>query len=276
MDLVPELSYTSVFGNAASLLGAGASFQSMTDNCIGGLSALISEGTVAPEDMSRNRIYPLGAAQGYVLDLLGVDWKPEAQLAGNEFAFFDLIRTALALEDSLVASNVAAAKESYDYDKIFRQSEISIAAYCAGFDSALTVFASQPDTRVELRFSGRNMLRSRHSSSKKWIRDNGSRELRGHNNVYTLKGLSGEKFWFQLKDAGLLELTDWDTRDKELVFYCTNIDSLVVDGTPQIPTGEATLQFYTLFVRGPRFELITHRKGTVFVSDSCIAVDVAP
>jgi hypothetical protein len=46
-------------------------------------------------NVPRNRLYPVGAALGYLCDFLGLEWKPTAQAAGPEFAFHLLLSRRL-------------------------------------------------------------------------------------------------------------------------------------------------------------------------------------
>ena len=293
VSLVPKLRYNSSLGGTTYPMTVDLASVTMPDCIIEGLNRLIVAGTIAPEDMPRNRIYPVGAAQGFLLDQLAVDWKAIAQQAGPGFTFADLLRRALGIDSSTMASLVVEAQKIYDFETIYEKSKGSILAYRTGFDSAMTVFESQPGIRAEMRFNGKNLMRSRSSSSKKWLTDSGSRELRDHYEVYVLRSLSaeefptqlkdagllgllGQEFRFQLKDAGLFELTNWSTKDKELVFYCPEIESLVIDGILQNTTSDAEYRFEKLRLSGANFELKSGRAGTISISNHHVAINLLP
>jgi len=276
MSLVPKLQYSSAFGGADSPSASTLDKSGMADHILEGLKERIADGTIAPEDMPRNRVYPLGAAEGYILDQMGIDWKPQAQAAGAEFTFANLMKDGLRLDDSVDETLVANGRKMFDYDEILNKTQESIHAYRAGFDSTLASFDSQPGIRVEVIFSGKNMLRSRNSSSKKWLVDNGSRELRDHYNIYTLRNLTGPEFNFMLKDAGLLEVTDWDTKDKDIVFYCPDIDSISINGVGREINDKTVYRFKTLYLSGSGFELRSDRPGTMTNSADFIKIDFTP
>lgn len=276
MSLVPKLRYSSAFGGTSSPSSSSLHESSMADYILEGLGARISDGTISPEDMPRNRVYPLGAAEGYILDQVGIDWKPQAQSAEAEFTLADLVKYALKLDDARYKTLLENAKKMFDYTEILKKTKKSIMVYREGFDSTMASFNSQPGIKVEMRFSGRNMLRSRNSYSKKWLVDNGSREMRDHYNIYTLRNMTGPEFNFVLKEAGLLEVTDWDTKDKDIVFYCANIDSLSVDGVSQDIDDEMSYRFGMIHLHGSNFELKSVRPGTISNSAGVIEIDLMP
>jgi len=275
-SLVPKLRYNSSFSDISDTSVSSLNSITMPDCVIEGLNAITAGGVIAPEDMPRNRIYPLGAAQGFLLDQLGVDWKPIAQQAGPTFSFANLLRDALSFDSAQMEPLVVEAKRIYDYETIYEKCKESIAAYRAGFDSAMMAFASQTGVRVEMSLSGKNLLRSRTSSAKKWLADNGSKELRDKYDLYVLRSQSGQEFEFQLKDAALLELTDWKTKDKTLVFLCPEIDSLIVDNLRHNNTDNVEYRFNKLRLNGINFELTSFRAGTISISNNRYSIKLLP
>ncbi|GAF76073.1 unnamed protein product, partial [marine sediment metagenome] len=176
-----------------------------------------------------------------------------------------------------------------DYEKIYEKSRKAVAAYRTGFDSAVTLFESQPGVRVDINLNSKNLLRSRSSGAKKWLADNGSKEYRNHYDIYVLRNLSrqelpaqfkaarlldltGQEFLFQLKGTGLLEVTNWSTKDKMLVFYCPEVQSLTVDGIAKNLTDDAEYQFEKLQLGGVNFELKSGRAGIVSISRHRISI----
>jgi hypothetical protein len=289
ISLVPMMSPEPSDASLASILILEDDSVTMSGCLIEGLDGLIVNSTIAPEDMPRNRIYPVGAAQGFLLDQLAVDWKPAAEQAGTDFTFESLLKDALDFDSLQTELLVAEAKKLYDYESIHQDSKKSIAAYRTGFDSAISSFELQPGIRIEVNFNGKNLMRSRSSKAKKWLADNGSKEYRDHFDIYVLRNLSpedlppalrdaglvnllGKEFQFQLKDAGLFEATNWDTNDKQLVFYCPEIQSLTINKVVQAFTGKAEYRFEELQINGVGFELKTARAGAISISDQHISI----
>lgn len=273
-SLVPKLHYTSALGKTSDTLFAEFAKTGMPETIIDGLNHLIDGGTVAPEDMLRNRIYPVGAAEGYLLDQFGMTWKPSAQQAGPDFTFAAMLESALNLDSTQETREIPKAKELYDYDSIIRKTREIITAYSAGYDSAVAVFESEPGIRVEMSFSGKGLMRSRSSSAKKWLVENGSKEYRDHYNVYVLKSWPDEDFSLQLKDAGLLEMTDWSPKDKTVVFFCPEIESLTIDGVTKNPRDQTEYHFDKLSLTGTDFELKSDQPGTISIANKFVSINL--
>ena len=289
ISLVSELHYSSSLESTTDTLLSDLASVTMTDCIMEGLNRLIADGTIALEDMPRNRIYPVGAAQGFLLDQLGVVWKSVAQQAGLDFTFAGLMGSDLGYDSSQMEPIVAEVKKLCDYEKIYQKSTKAIVAYRTGFDSAVTSFELQSGVRVDINLNGKNLLRSRSSGAKKWLVDNGSKEYRNHYDIYVLKNLSrqdipiqleeiqllrliGQEFLFQLRGSGLLEETNWSTKDKMLVFYCPEVQSITIDGIAKNLTGDAEYQFEKLQLDGVNFELRSGRTGIISISHHRISI----
>src|SRR4030065_2986487 len=124
---------------------------------------------VSPEDMPRNRIYPVGAALGYLCDFLGLDWKPLAQAAGPEFAFHTLISEKVGMGEERPNELIAGAKKVYGYDKIVAVTDRLIEEYHRGYLRDLEAFEGQPLERLELEFSYRGISRAGNSLGNTWL-----------------------------------------------------------------------------------------------------------
>ena len=274
ISLEPRLQLSS--SNEGAVLTAVSDLESVTmaDAVIEKLDELVQSGSVSPEDMPRNRIYPVGAAQGLILDHLGIDWKLPAQKAGMTFTFSALMGRALEMDSSDVDHLVAGAKSRYGYDTILAISRRMISAYRDGFSADSAVFAAQPGIRVQLRLSGKNLRRSRSSSAKKWLVDNGSRELRSHFNIYVLESALNQTLNFYVKQAGLLELNDWATREKTVIFYCPKITACTIDGTEVTPADGVNRQFEELHLTGDNFEIKTTLNGKISITGHTVSIDL--
>jgi hypothetical protein len=276
ISLVPRLQPSS--SNEGAVLTAVSDHGSVTmaDAVIEKLGELVQSGSVSPEDMPRNRIYPVGAAQGLILDHLGIDWKLPAQKAGTTFTFSALMGKALEMDSSDVGGLVASAKARYGYDTILSISRRMISTYRDGFSADSAVFAAQPGIRVELKLSGKNLRRSRSSSAKKWLVNNGSSELRSHFDIYVLESFLDQNLSFYVKQAGLLELNDWATREKTVIFYCPKITACTVDGTKVVPADGVNRQFERLHVIGDNFEIKATLNGKISIAGNKVTIDLLP
>ncbi len=234
--------------------------------------ARFSGDTVSPEDMPRNRIYPIGAALGYLCDFLGLDWKPSAQAAGPDFAFHFLISKSLNDAEVSAEKLVARAKETYSYDKILKATTKLIAEYQEGFSKEFKEFNRQPSEKLEIEFSYRGISRSRGSLAKTWLVDIGSKSLCRRYRVYTLKNAD---LLLQVLDAGVYEENDWDTKHKKVVFYVPSIDSVALDGETVGMDKDFSHPFRELEIKGPSVKLQITKPGMISRKGRVMTVKVA-
>ena len=273
VSLVPRLKYESHVKYPDQLASIGPASLDMRISLIENLQRMISDGAIAPENMPRNRVYAVGAAEGFLLDYLGVDWKATAQLAGPQFTFVGLLGDALGVDSTDADSLTAVAMTQNRYESIRRLSEKSIVDYRTGFDSVLAAFESQKGFRVALRLSGRNLRRSSYSHAKRWLADDGTRQIRDHNEVYELQSIPHDDLTIHLTETGMMELNDWSTRDKTVVFYSPEVVSCKANGTPLKLTGTVKCQFDSLHVIGTTFEIKSTRPGVITTDSSEILID---
>ncbi len=227
--------------------------------------------TVSPEDMPRNRIYPVGAALGYLCDFLGLDWKPSAQAAGPGFAFHILLSQKLGVAETPPDKLVARPKDIYGYENILKATGKLIDEYREGFAREFESFNRQSLEKLELEFSYRGISRSRNSLDKTWIVDEGSKSLCRRYQVYALKNAD---LLLQVQEAGVYEENDWDAKRKKVVFYILSIESMVLDGAIVEPGEALSRPFRTLEIKGSLLRLTVTKPGTITRKDRLTAVKV--
>jgi hypothetical protein len=228
--------------------------------------------SVTPDDMPRNRIYPVGAALGSLSDFLGLDWKPLAQAAGPEFAFHTLISGKIGPGEKRSDDLIAEAKKDYGYDKIAAATDASIREYHEGYLRELKAFEGQPLERLELEFSYRSISRGRNSLGRTWLIDNGSKSLGSRYLVYTLKNAD---LTLQLHEAGVYEENDWDAKRKKVVFYVPMIQSASLDGRPIDLAVTISAAFRTLEITGQSLNLSITKPGKITRTGKTIVIKVA-
>jgi hypothetical protein len=273
--LLKELASESPPGIPAGALLDEFDSISMPDYLLEVFRTRLAGNSISPADMSRYRIYPVGCAEGFLLDYLGIDWKSEAEKAGTEFTFAGLFKDHLGIDESQFDALLAEAKRTYDYDGVLADTGSLIEKYEGNFLKELSAFESQPGPRVEIELStqGESVSRSRSSSADKWVVDNGTRELRRHYNVYVLK--TGNLL-LQLRDMGALEEYDWDAEQRRVTFYPGEIESVVLDGdTVEITDGSST-QFGDLEMLGPGTKVHYSGPGTITSSGRELKVNLIP
>lgn len=244
--------------------------QALIDN----FDYILAGGVVEIEHLSRNRIYPVGASEGYLADMFNADWKSRAQKAGEEFRFDKILADAINYDSTKSESYLAKTLSNYNYHLLLSRASKKIEVYKNSFDSVQAEFEGQPGRKIIFKLSGRNLSRSRESIAKKWIIDNGAKELRDHYKIYFLKRTDNVKLSFQLKESGLLEMTNWKNRDKSLQFFCQNLESLELDGSRCEPENNLEQQFSTLKITGNNFELETAKPGLLTITENLISIDL--
>ena len=239
------------------------------------------DGAIPMEDLPRNRIYPVASAQGVLLDYFDVDWQPEAERFTPDFAYAPLLGERLGLSQGNHAELLESAKARHSYPDLLAAAGRSIESHLAAYREALTVFEQQQGSRIEIAFDTNGLYRSRATSATKLVVDRGAHELCDRYDVYTLER---DGTFFELHDAGLLEVNDYDGYRKTVVFYAPSVETVTVDGdaitapasTAPVPNErEADVRhFNALRIAGDGFELTHEGPGTIALAAGSIVVDL--
>jgi hypothetical protein len=273
VELMHGVTYVSTIDGASSPLAGAFPDTAMTDLLYRELRERMGEACLQPEDIPRNRIYAVAATEGFLLDYFGVDWKGLAQEAGPGFTYADLLGTRLGVEEGSLADLVDRAKREYDFETTLAAATRAAQDYEHAYASELEAFEAQAGARLELVVSSSGLSRSRVSTAKKWIMDSGRYSLCDNFKVYTLRG----RDWsFELHDAGLLEINDWDAQRKTVVIYDAGIDSVSFDGKPAIGLRAGERDFESLELAGDRFTLRGTHSGTFVVTGDTVRVLLGP
>ena len=227
--------------------------------------------TIEPDDMIRNRIYPVGATLGFLADALGVAWKGPAQKAGPDFAFHDVLSNGLSPAGRSAPALVEEVKHRYGYEEILRATNESIAGYKEGFRQALETFESQPGIRIEISFSYRSLSRSRVGAGRKWVIDDGAVTLGRTFRVFTLKN---DDLSVETRGNGVLENDDWSGKKKRAAFFVPEITTLTIDGVAQKLEPSLSRGFKTLELTGPNFAVSVRTPGVLAVSGRAVIVSL--
>jgi hypothetical protein len=271
IDLMGSLEYKSSLIQMASSMKDNFRSTLLPEYLIRDFQDRIAEDYVPPEDMIRNKIYPVGSAQGFLLDYFGIDWKERARQAGDKFTFTQLFKNYLSVNEDQLKYYVEIAKKNYDYDKIVSATDNSIKEYLDGYHKEFEEFENQSGYRIEVVISSRSMSRSRISKAKKWIVNKGSKSLCNNYQVYTLKN---NDLILQVHDSGLFEQNDWDSRIKNVVFFSPEISSFSLNGSSTKFTEDLFYQFETIEVLGENFKFSYSKKGTIKVTNKSVIINL--
>jgi hypothetical protein len=273
ISLVPELKYKSSLSGLTQPISDDFSSISMPDILLEDFEDRMTGKSISPEAMPRYRIYPVGSAQGFLLDYFNIDWKGEAQKAGPEFTYARLFKDDLGIDESRFEEHLKKAKSNYDYEEIVTLSEKLIQEYTDGFNKELESFEAQPGNRVEITLKSSGVLRSRSSRAKKWLVERGTKELCSHFKIYSLKN---DHLLFQVKESRLLEENDWDKRIRKVIFFAPEISSVLLNGKPLKLPGGQPHQFDNIEIQGSNFELSYSQKGTIASIDNRVEINLIP
>lgn len=270
-DLIRQVKYRSSLTGSENPLQIVFSSTSLTEYLLNDFKKRITGLSVSPEDMMRNRVYPVGSTQGFLLDYFGINWKKKAQKAGTEFSYARLFREFLNMDETQFENLLEKAKNHYNYNEILKSTAGLIYKYSEGYKEALKTFEAHPGYRIEVDLITRNISRSRSSYGKRWTMDNGKIELCNSYYIYTLKN---KDLLLQVSKTGVFENTDWDTKFKKVTFFTSEIENLTIDDQPVEPIKEKLYKFNTIELKGKDLILKYSLKGTLRVSGNKYYIDL--
>lgn len=224
---------------------------------------------VTPDDMLRNRIYPVGSALGLLLDGLGIPWKSQAQAAGEEFAFHRVIAAALPSAAGDAGLRADEVRRSRGFEAVMAAALGLVREYKDGFLRDLAAFDASAGTRVEIELVYRGISRSRSSLGRTWLLDDGRRSLNTRYRVYTLKN---DDLQLEIHGSGILEENDWDRKWKKTVFFGAGPVSISADGRPIDPADAKEAAFRSLEIRGENFSFRAGIKGHLTADGGVIRI----
>jgi|GEM_PF-808145 len=271
MELVKTLEYKSSLKGLTSSLEDDLKSISILEYLMKDFQERITEGSVTPGNMLRNRIYPVGSTMGFLADYLNINWKEEAQKAGPEFTFEQLFSQSLGLDKEELSDLLNKAKKKYGYDKILASTKELITEYRNGYKKDLKSFEAQKGLRIEIEFAYRGLSRSRSSTGKMWVMDNGAISFCKKFRVYTLKN---EDLILQVHDAAVFEENEWDKKRKKVVFFMPEISSLSLDNKPFKVDEDFHRGFNNIEFVGKNLKFSYSKAGTITFSKNSLKVSL--
>jgi len=271
--LMAKLKYKTWLAGPTTPLSEDFSSISMPEFLLNVFKERITGNSISPEAVPRYRIYPVGSAQGFLLDYFNIDWKTKAQKAGPEFIYVKLFKEHLNIDEREFEDLLKNAKENYDYEKVLASTQKLIQEYTDGFNRELQSFETQSGYRFEIELKSSGVRRSRSSREKKWLVEKGTKELCRHFNIYSLKN---DDLLLQVHDSGLLEQNDWEKKKRKVIFYVPEIISILLDRKPLKPSDGKYHQFENIKIIGDNVKFSYSKEGTIIFTEDIIKIDLAP
>lgn len=224
---------------------------------------------VAPENMLRNRIYPIGAYLGFLLDGLHIEWKKAFQSAGSTISFHGLLIKHFAMDQRALDKYMQQAKSSYPYQKIYAQAKTLIDKYLSGYEKTFNEFDNQPGIKVAIDIPASGLRRFRSSKEKKWIVEQGKITLCRKYNLYSLEK---KALKLEVHNKGLLDQSDWDNNRKRVLFFVPNMTEIKLDGRSVDLRKPMSVNFISIEISGSDFKFKAESKGVLKYKGDCIDI----
>ncbi len=274
MDCFLKLDTTNIQNQLFKEIKKDMSGMSIQNLLIGDMNARLSGQAVAPDDMLRNRIYPVGAALGFLMDRLGIVWKMKFQAAGTEVSFPGLLKERFKLDSTLLQSLFEKAKADFHYPDIISSAKQLIRQYFTEYQEALKKFNHQEGIRIEINLSNNGLRRFRSTKDKKWIVENGKKLLCLHYNLYSLKSFKGNNILLEVHDKAIFDQNDWKKRQKKVVFYCNKLSDLILDNSPLESKHDIERNFNRIKLTGDDFKFEAKLKGKFSLKKNEIMINL--
>ena len=229
-----------------------------------------TDGALRPGDVPRNRIYPVAATVGVLLDFLGVPWKAAAAAAADSFTTAGLLGAALHLSPSRQDALEREAERRYGFAALLATSQRLVSEYTAEYQRALAAFEAQPGFRVEVQLPASGTSRSRSSTGARWAADEGRTVLSERFVVYTLRRPGGELF-LKVEGRSLLDALV-EGRQRRITFYVPDLARVEAGGTPLDPRTDGEHPFAALLIETPGFSLQTTMAGAATIRGRTLSV----
>lgn len=229
-----------------------------------------TDGALRPGDVPRNRIYPVAATFGVLLDFFGVAWKAAAASAADSFTTAGLLEASLHLSPSRLAELEREAERRYGFASILATSERLVAEYTVEYQRALAAFDAQPGFRVEVQLPATGTSRSRSSTGARWAVNEGLTVLSERFVVYTLRRPANALF-LKVEGRSLLDEAV-EGGQRRVTFFVPDLARMEAEGTPLSPATEGERRFTTLRIETPGFSLQTAMGGTLMVRGRTVSI----
>jgi hypothetical protein len=236
----------------------------------------IGDGVIDVTDMARNRVYPVGAALGILLDFFEIDWKTAVLDAATSPGLAELLAQGTQWDPASRNTLVARARERHAYDEILAACEARARTYPLEYQAGVDSLAAMPGyhVSVEARVSG--LSRSRSCEGRRLVLENPTRSFSKKCHVYTLKHVGKDDLFVEIRESPIVEETSADRATRRVDFVTPDIKTLDVDGRPVDLDFRGTHSFTRVRIGGSHVEIRYDGEGTLAVNGERVSVRLLP
>jgi len=234
------------------------------------------EGVIDPPDMARNRVYPVGAAVGMLLDFFGIDWKARASDAAHSPGLAEILAEGLRADGTRMDSLMVRAQQRYDYDAVLAACERLARTYPLEYQAAVDTLDRQPGFHITVEVQLLGLSRSRSCQGKRWVLEEPSRALSESCHVYTLRHVAKDDLVVNVHDSAIVEETDAQGTRRRVTFLAADIHVAELDGRPLDFGKRRAYSFSRLNLAGRDFSIRYEGKGTLAVDGLHLTAELVP
>jgi hypothetical protein len=236
----------------------------------------IGGGMIDIPDMARNRIYPVGATLGLLLDFFHIDWKPTVSDAASSPGLAELLERGACWDLAPGDTLLAGVKKRYGYEELRARCEERARAYPVEYQAGVESLEAEPGYHlsVETRISG--MSRSRSCEGGRLVLENPTRSFSKKCHVYTLKPVAKDDLYVEIRESAIVEETSPDGTTRRVDFVTPDIETAELDGRPvDLGTG-GSYSFKRLKLAGSSFEILYNGEGTLAADVGRLSIQLHP
>jgi hypothetical protein len=236
----------------------------------------IGDGVIDPIDMARNRVYPVGAALGMLLDFFHVEWKQRISDAVTSPGLAELLDQGIHWDSAMGDTLLAEAKANYGYDGLRAICERRVQTYPVEYEMGVDSLMSAPGYHVSVEVPISGVSRSRACEGRRLVLEKPTRSFSKKCHVYTLKHVTKDDLFVEIHESAIAEENSTDDRARRVLFVAPDVETADLDGRSIDISARGDYSFSRLNLAGSSFQIRYDGVGTLAVDGKRITVRLAP
>ncbi len=247
--------------------------QEYWDWILEGFNRRIANHTIAPTDVARNKVYPIGLTQALILDFFQVDWKSATSKAAETDALFQMLIDSLDFDQKYLDATALELLEGKEYSQALEGSNQLTEEYKFEFNSQFEEFKHQEGIQFEFVVPSNGLSRSRSSSSSRYYLRSGKDIFCKDYKIYSLKGAD---FIIQVFKNGVFETNDYKGKQKVVYSFHRNIGKVILNNREVTLSENGVHGFMTLEIIDQGLSCKIDRKGVMLIQEGKVQVVIYP